>query len=68
MKRNWFETLNAALEAEGLLETWDCSWSPIKRNETRSYTYADGTRYGHFISVYRAENGTYERPVHYGRG
>lgn len=66
--RNWFNTLNEALESEGLVESWDCCWSPISRGETRSYTVADGTRYGHFVSVYRAEDGRYERPVHYARG
>lgn len=65
---NWFPTLNAALESEGLLETWDCCWSKIRKGETRSYTYQDGTRYGHYVTIYRDERGLYERPVHYARG
>ena len=67
-KQNWFPTLNAALEAEGLLESWNMVWSPIRREETRSWTWEDGTRYGHFVSVYRDERGMYERPIHYSRG
>jgi plastocyanin len=65
--RNWFETLNAALEAEGLLDAWECTRAPISRGQTVSWTWEDGTRYGHYISVYRAEDGRYERPVHYQR-
>jgi hypothetical protein len=65
--RNWFETLNAALEAEGLLDAWECTHAPIRRGQTVSWTWEDGTRYGHYISVYRAEDGRYERPVHYQR-
>ena len=65
--RNWFETLNEALEAEGLLDMWECTRQPIKRCQTLSWTYQDGTRYGHYVSVYRAEDGRYERPVHYQR-
>ena len=67
-KPNWFPTLNAALESEGLLETWDLSWSAISRGETRGYTFDDGSRFGHYVSIYRDERGFYERPVHYGRG
>ena len=65
--KNYFETLNAALSAEGLLEAWDCSSSPISQGETRRWTWADGIRYGRQISVYRDETGRYERPVHYAR-
>jgi hypothetical protein len=65
---NWFETLNASLDSEGLIESWDCSFSPIRRGETRSYHYDNGTRYGHWVSIYRDEMGRYERPVHYSRG
>lgn len=65
---NYFDTLNAALESEGLLDAWDCSAPPIAYGETRAWTYQDGTRYGRFISIYRDENGRYERPVHYARG
>ena len=64
---NWFPTLNAALESEGLLESWDISYSPIQYGETRSYTWEDGTKYGHYISITRELNGLYERPCHYQR-
>jgi hypothetical protein len=65
---NWFNTLNDALSAEGIINTWDISYSPIGYGETYSYTYNDGTKYGHFVSIYRDENGRYERPIHYARG
>lgn len=67
MTRNWFDTLNDALNAEGLLEAWDISFSPIAYSETRSWTWEDGSKYGHYISVYRDSDGHYERPVHYQR-
>ena len=66
MKRNWFHTLNDALESEGLIETWNPSWAPIQYGETRQYHVEDGTRHGHHVSIYRdGINGMYERPVHY---
>lgn len=67
-KQNWFNTLNEALESEGLLEAWDCSKPPLAYGDTASWTLDDGTKYGHFCSIYRAEDGRYERPVHYPRG
>jgi len=65
--QNYFPTLNAALAAEGLLDSWDCSSSPIARGETRRWTWQDGSRHGRQCSVYRDETGRYERPVHYAR-
>ncbi len=68
-KQNFFPTLNEALESEDLLNTWDgCTMPPILYGETRGYTHEDDTRYGHYISIYRDNGGTYERPVHYPRG
>ena len=67
MAPNWFNTLNEALEAEGLIESWDCMWPGIKYGETRMYTWQDGTRYGRLVSIYRDEQGRYERPVSYKR-
>lgn len=64
---NFFPTLNAALESEGLLDTWEPTWPPLRYNETRQYDYDDGTRFGHHVSIYRDERGQYERPVHYSR-
>ena len=66
--KNWFKTLNEALEAEGLLDAWDFSKLPITYGETRAWTFDDGTKHGHYISIYRSEGGLYERPVHYARG
>ena len=67
-KQNWFPTLNAALESEDLIESWNCTHPPIAYGETVSWTWNDGTRYGHYISIYRNELGSYERPIHYARG
>ena len=63
--QNWFETLNETLEAEGLTHTWDISFDPINYGETFAYTYDDGSQHGHRISIYRENDGRYERPVHY---
>lgn len=67
MKQNWFDTLNGSLESEGLLEAWDITFRPIAYGETYSWTWEDGSKYGHYISIYRDSNGRYERPVHYRR-
>lgn len=68
MKQNWFNTLNEALESEGLLETWQISYPGIGYGETFGYTWDDGTKYGHYVSIYRSEQGLYERCIHYARG
>lgn len=67
-KRNFFPTLNEALDSEGLLHTWPTYHSGIAYGQTVSYTHDDGTKYGHYISIYRDERGYYERPTHYARG
>ena len=67
MKTNWFATLNESLKSEGLIEAWDINFSPINYGETFSWTWEDGSKYGHYISVYRNTDGRYERPVHYAR-
>lgn len=66
-KQNFFPTLNDALNSEGLIESWDPFWPGIAYGETRSWTWEDGSRYGHFVSIYRDTTGRYERPVHYKR-
>jgi len=66
-KKNWFQTLNEALEAENLLEAWDISFAPIYQDQTFSWTWDNGSKRGHYISVYRDSAGRYERPVHYAR-
>ena len=63
--QNWFETLNDALDSEGLVESWEPTWAPIGYGETKQYRFDDGTKYGHLVSIYRDERGLYERPVHY---
>jgi len=65
--KNWFDTLNDALNAEGLIEAWEIQYPPIAYGETRSWTWQDGTKYGHYISIYRDSNGRYERPISYKR-
>lgn len=64
-KPNWFPTLSEALEAEGIGHMWDGRHIPYRT--TISCTFQDGTKYGHYVSVYRNEIGMYERPVHYSR-
>lgn len=65
--QNWFPTLNAALESEGLLETWDCTRPPIAYGDTARYVVERNGRF-HQVSIYRDEQGRYERPVHYDCG
>lgn len=67
VKQNWFNTLNESLQSEGLLESWECTWQPILYGQTMSYTWDNGTKHGHYVSIYRDNNGRYERPVHYNR-
>jgi hypothetical protein len=66
-KQNRFPTLNAALESEGLVETWQVHFQPINYGQTFSYTHDDGSKYGHYVSIHRFEDGYYERPVTYKR-
>jgi hypothetical protein len=66
-KPNRFQTLNGALDSEGLVDTWELHYQPIGYGQTFSYTFDDGSKYGHYVSITRFEDGTYERPVHYKR-
>lgn len=63
--QNKFNTLSEALDSENLGHAWD--QRPIAYDQTLSLTYNDGTKYGHYVSVYRDEKGLYERPIHYSR-
>ena len=63
--QNKFNTLSEALDSENLGHAWD--ERPIAYDQTLSLTYNDGTKYGHYVSVYRDERGLYERPIHYSR-
>lgn len=65
--QNWFDTLRQALESEGLEDSFPLG-SNISYGENFKYTYDDGTKHGHFVSIYRDSTGRYERPIHYGRG
>lgn len=59
MKKNWFDTLNEALQSEQLIESW-----PLGSNIQYGETIQHIVNY-RLISVYRNENGKYERPIHY---
>ena len=63
--QNKFNTLSEALDSENLGHAWD--ERPIAYDQTLSLTYNDGTKYGHYVSIYRDEQGLYERPIHYSR-
>ena len=66
MGRNWFDTLNQALEAECLVDLWPLGLN-IAYGEHIRITVDDGSKYGRLIAVYRDETGRYERPIHYKR-
>jgi hypothetical protein len=55
----YFDTLNAALASEGLLDAWPMT-SGMAYGATVGLAHS-----GRWISVYRNEQGRYERPVHY---
>lgn len=63
-KRNGFDTLNQALDSEGLIDSWTFAGG-IAYGQTYGYRFDNGTKYGHYVSIYRDEQGRYERPVHY---
>ena len=56
---NFFPTLNDALQAEGLIDSWPLGVN-VSYGETRALS-ADGR----WIVIYRDEQGRYERPIHY---
>ena len=68
MKQNKFPTLNAALASEGIEDTWELHFPSLAYGQGFSYTYDDGSKYGRFVSIYRFDDGMYERPVVYNRG
>ena len=59
VKQNWFNTLNEALESEGLVELWPFGTN-ISYNETVSLSAG-----GLWISICRDNHGMYERPINY---
>lgn len=57
---NYFETLNDALDSEGLIDCW-----PITASVPYGATVALAIA-GRWISIYRdGVTGLYERPIHY---
>ena len=56
---NYFDTLNEALASEGLVDQWQTGTNINYGETVQVHT---GER---LISVYRNNNGRYERPVHY---
>ena len=65
MKQNWFETLNAALDAENLVESFPFG-SSISYGQNFSYNYIDPeTNKERHVSIFRNTDGRYERPIHY---
>ena len=57
--KNWFATLNDALDSEGLVHLWPVG---VNLGYDESVGLASG---GRWISVFRDSGGRYERPVHY---
>jgi hypothetical protein len=57
---NWFETLNAALESENLVDIW-----PLGLNISYGENVRLNTDDGRHVSVFRENDGRYERPIHY---
>lgn len=58
--KNYFDTLNDALDSEGLLDRW-----PITASVPYGATVALAIA-GKWISIYRdGVTGLYERPIHY---
>ncbi len=72
VKQNWYPTLNAALESQGLVEYWPLG-SNIGYGETVRHIVQTGTKIKRgkevpvlkHISVYRDERGMYEAPIAY---
>jgi hypothetical protein len=60
IKQSYFETLNAALESENLVDKWKLGLN-ISYGQTVRMISEDG----HLISIYRSDTGRYERPVWY---
>ena len=60
VKQNWFETLNAALDSERLIDLW-----PFGLNVSYGENVHFTTDCGVHVSIYRETDGRYERPIHY---
>ena len=70
MKRNWFNTLNEALDSEDLTPYWDIRQSVNYGEVVRVQLEIEG-RY-RTVSIFRESvgehAGMYERPIHYDAG
>lgn len=62
-KQNWFDTLNDALNSEDLTEFWPLG-SNVQYGQTVSHIIGEGKEQ-RFISVFRENDGRYERPIQY---
>lgn len=66
MLQAYFETLNEALGAENLINRWQAGlnieYGETVQMETQEENLADRI----LISVYRNNEGRYERPIYYG--
>lgn len=62
-RRCYFGTLGEALDSEGLVDLWPNR--AVAYGETVRVVVDDGSRHGRLISVYRDNEGRYERPITY---
>ena len=62
-KQNWFQSLSAALDSEGLEGLWPYDSSIAYGQNVRHIVEHEGVT--RLISIYRETDGRYERPVHY---
>ena len=62
-KQNWFNTLNEALHSENLIDLWPLG-SNINYDTTVRHIVEDEKNL-RLISVYRDQDGRYERPITY---
>ncbi|MEI7997553.1 MAG: hypothetical protein WCH01_21915 [Methylococcaceae bacterium] len=63
VKRNWFNTLNEALDSENLIEFWPCGLNITYDQAVQHHAETEqGIR---LISVTRDTFGRYERPISY---
>lgn len=63
MRKNWFNTLNEALDSEGLTKYWPIGIN-IQYDETKKILIKEG-KDQECVIVYRDNKGMYERPIHY---
>lgn len=64
MNQAYFDTLNESLASENVIDFWPCG-SNVAYGETIRHHVEDGSKYGRIVSVYRTNEGRYERAVTY---